>query len=85
MMPFSFLSDHYIFKMEKIKRFEAFLTERLKPDLENLLKTRDALYDEIAEYSKLKAQIELMESVADRDIKSLVRCWLKLFYAGQSV
>ncbi|KAJ3109436.1 hypothetical protein HDU97_006681 [Phlyctochytrium planicorne] len=57
---------------EKIGKFESFLNDRLKPDLEAVLEKRDGVFDHIAEYTKLQAQIELMESTSGKDIKALV-------------
>ena len=37
----------------KVKSFEAFLENKLRPDLRRLLKLRDGVYDEISEYERL--------------------------------
>ncbi|KAI8613315.1 Prefoldin alpha-like protein [Chytriomyces sp. MP71] len=48
-------------RRERVARYEAFLAAKLQPDLRKLLERRDAIYAEIAEYLKLKNQIELIE------------------------
>merc|ERR1712168_1413263 len=45
-------------RSEKITRFEAFLNERLKKDLMTVVEERDKIWEEEAEYLKLKTVIE---------------------------
>ena len=42
---------------DKVLRYESFLDEKLKPDLEHVLGERDKLYSEIAEFLALKNSI----------------------------
>lgn len=43
---------------EKVKLYEDFLNERLANDLDGVLKTREVIYTEIAEYHQLRNVIE---------------------------
>jgi len=45
-------------RMEKITRYENFLNETLKKDLFSVMEARDRVYEEQAEYLKLKTVIE---------------------------
>ena len=45
-------------RMEKITRYETFLNETLKKDLFSVMEARDRVYEEQAEYLKLKTVIE---------------------------
>jgi len=45
-------------RMEKITRYETFLNERLKKDLMTVMQERDKIWEEEAEYLKLKTVIE---------------------------
>ena len=47
---------------KKVKSFEAFLNEKLRPDLKSVLEDRDKIYEEIAEYLSLKNSIEALET-----------------------
>ena len=44
--------------MAKVTKYEAFLNEKLRPDLKACLEDRDNIYAEIAEYASLKKSIE---------------------------
>lgn len=46
----------------KLQRFEAFINQRLRPDLVLLLDRRDAVRGEIAELMQLKTQIIILDS-----------------------
>ena len=41
----------------KVLKYESFLDEQLKPDLQNILEERDKLYSETAEFLALKNSI----------------------------
>ena len=45
-------------RMEKMTRYETFLNEKLKKDLFAVMKERDSVWEEEAEYLKLKTVIE---------------------------
>ena len=49
-------------KQEKITRFESFLSDKLRPDLEGALQDRDKIYAEIAEFLALKNTIEAIKA-----------------------
>lgn len=49
---------------EKVKRYEEFLNERLRKDLETVLKTQGQVNSKIAEYLQLKSVIE---NIKNRD------------------
>ncbi|ORY28241.1 Prefoldin alpha-like protein [Rhizoclosmatium globosum] len=61
-------------KQQKIQKYEVFLSTKLQPDLKKVLDERDAVYEDIAEYLKLKNQIEFMKenSSDDSPLKTLV-------------
>ena len=46
--------------MAKVTKYEAFLNEKLRPDLKACLEDRDNIYAEIAEYASLKKSIEFL-------------------------
>ena len=48
--------------MAKVTKYEAFLNEKLRPDLKACLEDRDNIYAEIAEYASLKKSIEALKS-----------------------
>ena len=47
---------------KKVKSFETFLNEKLRPDLKSVLEDRDKIYEEIAEYLSLKNSIEALQT-----------------------
>ena len=47
--------------MSKVSKYEEFLNERLKPDLNSVLQQRDKIYEEIAEYLALKNTISAVQ------------------------
>ena len=53
--PLSRQEKHQI--SEKVLRYETFLSEKLKPDLQSVLEERDKLYQESAEFLALKNSI----------------------------
>ncbi|KAJ3414204.1 hypothetical protein HDV05_006909 [Chytridiales sp. JEL 0842] len=59
---------------ERILKYERFIGDTLQPDLQKELQKRDDVYAEIAEYLKLRNQIELIKSEAEtsKEIKSMV-------------
>ena len=67
-------------RMEKITRYETFLNETLKKDLFSVMEARDRVYEEQAEYLKLKTVIEKISaspSVKD-GLKAKVNEWRSL-------
>ncbi|CAG8439324.1 7442_t:CDS:2 [Ambispora leptoticha] len=57
---------------EKIAQYESFLNDRLKPDLKKTLELRDAVYDQLTEYLKLKAQIRVITENQLTELKTMV-------------
>ena len=47
---------------DKITKYETFLSEQLRPDLEKALQERDKIYAEIAEFLALKNSIEAIKA-----------------------
>ena len=47
---------------ENITKYEAFLSDKLRPDLKALLEERDKIYSETAEFLALKNSIEAIKS-----------------------
>ena len=47
---------------EKVKKYETFLNEQLRPDLKSVLEQRDKIYEDISEYLALKNSIEAIQS-----------------------
>ena len=47
---------------EKVKKYEAFLNDQLRPDLKSVLEERDKIYEDISEYLALKNSIEAIQS-----------------------
>ncbi|KAJ3331021.1 hypothetical protein HDU76_004286 [Blyttiomyces sp. JEL0837] len=71
-MPDSTNSPPGPIDMEKVRRFEAFITERLQPDMIKELEARDKIDSQTAEYLKLKTQIELIKEQNLKDLKMKV-------------
>jgi hypothetical protein len=46
---------------EKVKSYESFVNERLKPDLKSALQERDEIYNEIAEFIALRNTIHAIK------------------------
>ena len=46
---------------EKVKKFEDFLNDKLKPDLKYVLEKRDKIYEEVAEFAALKNSIDAIK------------------------
>jgi prefoldin subunit 5 len=47
---------------DKITKYETFINDQLRPDLENALQERDKIYAEIAEFLALKNSIEAIKA-----------------------
>ena len=47
---------------EKVKKYETFLNDQLRPDLKSVLEDRDKIYEDISEYSALRNSIEAIQS-----------------------
>ena len=63
--------------MAKVTKYEAFLNEKLRPDLKACLEDRDNIYAEIAEYASLKKSIEALKSAHTVEIKKREELHLK--------
>ncbi|KAI9199702.1 UXT-like protein [Polychytrium aggregatum] len=57
---------------EQIKKYDGFINDRLRVDLQDTLDQRDALYDKISEYLKLKVQIETIKAQGAQQLKTQV-------------
>ena len=57
---------------EKAKQFEAFINEKMKPDLKFLLQSRERVYEEVSEYEKLKQTICQLDTSNQDIIKTKV-------------
>ncbi|KAI7908131.1 Prefoldin subunit-domain-containing protein [Cokeromyces recurvatus] len=55
-----------------IKKYDEFITNKLKPSLKSELDERDAIFNTISEYEKLKVQIETIEQNDLKDLKTMV-------------
>ncbi|KAI9483415.1 MAG: Prefoldin subunit-domain-containing protein [Benjaminiella poitrasii] len=55
-----------------IKKYDEFITNRLKPSLKNELDERDAIFNSMSEYEKLKVQIETIEQNDLKELKTMV-------------
>jgi len=55
----------------KVKKYETFLNDQLRPDLKSVLEDRDKIYEDISEYSALKNSIEAIQSAGDELPKPL--------------
>ena len=53
---------------EKVKKYETFLNDQLRPDLKSVLEDRDKIYEDISEYSALKNSIEAILQSASDDV-----------------
>lgn len=58
----------------KVRKYEEFLNERLKADLQQVLEQRDAVYADLAEYLQLRNVIEKLRTphVVGKELKTMV-------------
>ncbi|KAJ3160899.1 hypothetical protein HDU86_008261 [Geranomyces michiganensis] len=63
----------------QIKKYEAFVNDRLRPDLQRSLDARDKVYDTISEYLKLRNQIELLQSQKLTELKTMMDVGCEFF------
>ncbi|KAJ3172492.1 hypothetical protein HDU88_005820 [Geranomyces variabilis] len=63
----------------QIKKYEAFVNDRLRPDLQQSLDARDKVYDTISEYLKLRNQIELLQSQKLTELKTMMDVGCEFF------
>ncbi|CAO3660153.1 unnamed protein product [Rhizopus stolonifer] len=59
---------------ELIKKYDEFITLKLKPSLQKELDERDVIFSTQAEYQKLYSQIELMQTNNMKELK-LMTIW----------
>ncbi|XP_063690658.1 protein UXT-like isoform X3 [Bolinopsis microptera] len=57
---------------DKVLKYEEFVNEVLKNDLNHVLEERDKIYDEVAEYMKLQTSIERLKTIDSRPIKEMI-------------
>ncbi|KAG0330551.1 hypothetical protein BGZ99_000022 [Dissophora globulifera] len=57
---------------QKIARYESFVNEGLRKDLQDALDARDAIYDQISEYLKLAKDIEVIKDNGLKEMKTQV-------------
>ncbi|KAJ1822378.1 hypothetical protein LPJ56_000825 [Coemansia sp. RSA 2599] len=57
---------------ETIKKYEEFITTTLKPDLEQTLEQRDAIYTRMTEYLKLKTHIDAIKTQDLQELETKV-------------
>ncbi|KAF9417835.1 hypothetical protein BGZ94_009855 [Podila epigama] len=57
---------------EKLARYETFVNETLKKDLQDALDARNVIYDQISEYLKLAKDIEIIKSNGLKEMKTQV-------------
>lgn len=70
---------------QKVVEYEQFLNERLRSDLKVVLKRRDAVLEDLAEYSQLKNTIELLqEQSQETQLKTMVDLGCN-FYASAKI
>ncbi|KAJ3171799.1 hypothetical protein HDU87_008267 [Geranomyces variabilis] len=63
----------------QIKKYETFVNDRLRPDLQRSLDARDKVYDTISEYLKLRNQIELLQSPKLTELKTMMDVGCEFF------
>ncbi|KAG0335121.1 hypothetical protein BG000_007768 [Podila horticola] len=57
---------------QKLARYETFVNESLKKDLQDALDARNVIYDQISEYLKLAKDIEIIKSNGLKEMKTQV-------------
>ena len=59
---------------QKVVKYEQFLNERLRSDLKVVLRKRDAILEDLSEYSQLKNTIELLQTQKSQNtpLKSMI-------------
>ncbi|KAI8051088.1 Prefoldin subunit-domain-containing protein [Gilbertella persicaria] len=55
-----------------IKKYDEFITLKLKPSLKKELDERDAIFNSISEYQKLKTQIQTIQENDLKELKTMV-------------
>ncbi|KAJ2491863.1 hypothetical protein IWW37_001941 [Coemansia sp. RSA 2050] len=55
-----------------IKKYEGFITDRLQPDLKQVLGLRDTIYNRMSEYFKLKTHIETIREQGLEELETKV-------------
>ncbi|KAI8913908.1 hypothetical protein DFJ77DRAFT_431465 [Powellomyces hirtus] len=63
----------------QVKKYETFVNERLRPDLQKALEARDKVYDIISEYLKLRNQIELLQAEKLTELKTMMDVGCEFF------
>ncbi|KAI8350922.1 Prefoldin subunit-domain-containing protein [Choanephora cucurbitarum] len=55
-----------------LKKYDEFITHKLKPSLKKELDERDAIFNSMAEYQKLNTQIETIQENNLKELKTMV-------------
>ncbi|KAI8824843.1 uncharacterized protein EV422DRAFT_583745 [Fimicolochytrium jonesii] len=63
----------------QIKKYESFVNDRLRVDLQNTLDARDKVYETISEYLKLRNQIELLQTQNLTSLKTMMDVGCEFF------
>ncbi|KAJ3020717.1 hypothetical protein HKX48_000316 [Thoreauomyces humboldtii] len=63
----------------QVKRYESFVNDRLRVDLQSTLDTRDKVYEDISEYLKLRNQLQLLREQKLTELKTLMDVGCEFF------
>ncbi|TPX63236.1 hypothetical protein SpCBS45565_g06774 [Spizellomyces sp. 'palustris'] len=66
-------------KTKQIERYERFVNERLRVDLQKAVVARDKIYETIAEYLKLRNQIDLLRNEKLKELKTMMDVGCEFF------
>ncbi|KND04891.1 prefoldin, alpha subunit [Spizellomyces punctatus DAOM BR117] len=66
-------------KTKQIERYERFVNERLRVDLQKAVVARDKIYETIAEYLKLRNQIDLLRNEKLNELKTMMDVGCEFF------
>eukprot|EP01130_Rhizamoeba_saxonica_P018651 TRINITY_DN9405_c0_g1_i1.p1 TRINITY_DN9405_c0_g1~~TRINITY_DN9405_c0_g1_i1.p1 ORF type:complete len:195 (-),score=34.22 TRINITY_DN9405_c0_g1_i1:16-600(-) len=64
---------------QKITKYETFINDRLKMDLQQVLLDRDQVYQDISDYLELRNNIEALQETNSKQIESMVNLGQEFF------
>ncbi|KAK6093653.1 hypothetical protein MT418_006255 [Batrachochytrium dendrobatidis] len=61
-----------LFVLPQIRKYESFVNDRLRKDLEKVLEERDKLYEQIAQLLQLRNQIHVIQKQSQGEMKTMM-------------
>nr|KAJ3422626.1 hypothetical protein HK105_007241 [Polyrhizophydium stewartii] len=63
----------------QVRRYESFVNDRLRKDLEKVLQKRDELYERVGQLLQLRNQIEVIKSQKEPELKTMMNVGCDFF------